>query len=234
MVSTAAVIAGETAKKQAEIVSKSETEILKAASVIRKCRTEKRRAERVKKLAEVSLCVEPLSELRQRFPVIYCDPPWEYEHAESESRAIENHYPTLTLAKVKQMAIETITTKDCVLFLWSPSPKLAEALGVIEAWGFTYRTCMIWVKDKIGMGYYARQRHELLLIATKGEPPTPAPVDRPDSVVEAARGKHSEKPKEFYEIIERMYPALPKVELFCRSPRDGWVSWGNEVNNGEK
>jgi len=99
---------------------------------------------------------------------------------------------------------------------------------VIEAWGFSYRTCAVWVKDKIGMGYYFRQRHELLLVATKGKPPTPAPSDRLDSVIEATRERHSAKPVEGYEAIERMYPTLPKMEMFCRSPRDGWHVWGNQ------
>jgi N6-adenosine-specific RNA methylase IME4 len=102
-------------------------------------------------------------------------------------------------------------------------------MKVIESWGFTYRTCMVWVKDKIGMGYYARQQHELLLIAMKGSPRVPAPKNRPSSVVNAPRSAHSKKPDLFYELIERMYPRARKVELFCRSPRDGWTAWGNEI-----
>jgi N6-adenosine-specific RNA methylase IME4 len=101
-------------------------------------------------------------------------------------------------------------------------------MKVIEAWGFTYRTCAVWVKDKIGMGYYFRQRHELLLVATKGQPPTPAPSDRLDSVIEGDRIGHSTKPVSSYEAIERMYPTLPKGEMFCRQARDGWYAWGNQ------
>jgi len=120
-------------------------------------------------------------------------------------------------------------TDDAILFLWATSPKLAEAMRVIDAWGFTYRTCMVWVKDRIGMGYYARQRHELLLIATRGRAPTPAPADRPDSVIEAPRTKHSAKPPIVHDMIERMYPRVKLGELFARTKRDGWLCWGNEV-----
>ncbi len=227
-VSTAADVAELPRQQQAEIVAKGEIEILKAAKKIRAERNEERRAERVEKLAQIAVGNAPLvSDVK--YPVVYADPPWRYEHVETESRAIENQYPTMALEDICAIPLGDVTTDDCVLFLWATSPKLAEAMRVVEAWGFNYRTSMVWVKDKIGMGYYARQRHELLLICTKGHPPTPAPSDRPDSVVEASRDAHSAKPAVFYDVIERMYPTLPKIELFCRSPRDGWGAWGNQA-----
>lgn len=164
----------------------------------------------------------------QTFPIIYADPPWRYEHSETDSRKIENQYPTMELDQICGLPINQVAADDCLLFMWATSPKLHEAMSVIDTWGFDYRTCMVWIKDKIGMGYYARQKHELLLIAKRGEIPPPLPANRPDSVISAARGKHSEKPEEVYEIIERMYPELPKIELFCRRRREGWEAWGNE------
>ena len=116
-----------------------------------------------------------------------------------------------------------------VLFLWTTSPKLREGLQIVDAWGFEYRTCMVWVKDRIGMGYYARQQHELLLIGARGNIPAPPPAVRPPSVIHAPRTEHSAKPDEAYEVIERMYPDYPKCELFQRRPRDGWVGWGNQI-----
>ena len=107
---------------------------------------------------------------------------------------------------------------------------LQKALEVMNAWGFEYRTCMTWVKDKIGMGHWVRQRHELLLIGRRGAMHTPDPEDRPDSVIEAPRTRHSEKPPVVYEIIERMYPTCERVELFARAPRDNWARWGNEAS----
>ncbi len=166
-----------------------------------------------------------------RYAVIYADPPWRYEHPPigASNRSIENHYPTMTLEEICTVPVGDITTENAILFLWATAPKLAECFDVVGAWGFTYRTCMIWAKDKIGMGYHARNRHEILLIAKKGQLAPPEPADRPDSVVEAPRQAHSAKPAIFYELIERMYPGLPKVELFSRSPRDGWAAWGNEA-----
>jgi N6-adenosine-specific RNA methylase IME4 len=92
---------------------------------------------------------------------------------------------------------------------------------------------MVWVKDKIGTGIYVRQRHEYLLIGKRGNPITPRPGSQPDSVIEAPRDRHSAKPEKVYDIIEEMYPALPKIELFCRSPRDGWSVWGNQSEAAE-
>lgn len=169
-----------------------------------------------------------------RYPVIYADPPWRYEHAPpgGENRLIENHYPTMTLEEICALPVQSITHDDAILFLWATAPQLANALKVVEAWSFEYRTCMMWVKDKIGMGYYVRQRGELLLIARRGEMRTPAPADRPDSVVEAPRLEHSAKPGAFYGLIEQMYPRMPKIELFARNQRDGWAVWGNQAQGG--
>lgn len=190
---------------------------------------EVRRGERVANLAEIATGNTPLDGSIGTFPVIYADPPWRYEHVETESRAIENQYPTMSLLDICNQPVSDIATDDAILFLWATSPKLAEAMRVVSSWGFEYRTCAVWVKDKIGMGYYFRQRHELLLVATRGNMPTPAPADRPDSVIEAALGGHSVKPTLAYEHIERMYPTLPKVELFNRLPRKGWKVWGNQA-----
>lgn len=161
------------------------------------------------------------------FSVIYCDPPWRYESASTPSRAIENQYPTMHLDEIKALAVPAAA--DAVLFLWATSPKLEESLEVVNAWDFNYRTCMVWVKDKIGMGYYTRQQHELLLIAKRGDMPLPDETTLPPSVIYAPRTRHSEKPAEFYEIIDRLYPGYPKIELFARAAREGWDAWGNEV-----
>jgi N6-adenosine-specific RNA methylase IME4 len=162
------------------------------------------------------------------YDLLYVDPPWRYDFAESpDRREVENHYPTMDLDEIK--ALELPAADDAILFMWTTSPKLAEAFEVLEAWEFEYRTCMVWVKDRIGMGYYARQRHELLLIAKRGSLPVPDEANRPDSVIEAPRGVHSAKPEQVYELLEAMYPDASRVEMFARSLRPGWESWGNEV-----
>lgn len=173
--------------------------------------------------------LKPVEFPEGEFPVLYADPPWRYEHPISDSRKIENQYPTLDLDEIKALPVPAAS--DCVLYLWATSPKLAEAIEVVEAWGFLYRTSFVWVKDRIGPGYWARSRHELLLVATRGNPPTPEPSLRPDSVIEAPRGKHSEKPEEVYPLLERMFPNLPLCELFLRGTpySDRWSGWGNQA-----
>jgi N6-adenosine-specific RNA methylase IME4 len=188
-----------------------------------------RRAARDAKLVEQSA---PLPGVHgERCSVLLADPPWRYEHCEDEAgRAVEKQYPTMTLDAICARGVDAdMCTEDAVLFLWATSPKLVEAMRVLSAWGFEYRTCMVWVKDKIGMGYYARQQHELLLIGVRGNVATPAPADRPSSVIEAPRGKHSAKPLVVYELIERMYPRLCKGEDFARTSRTGWLCRGNEL-----
>ena len=194
----------------------------------KKIKAEETRQARVDTIVEISKGNSSLEQIAEFYPVIYVDPPWRYEHSETESRAIENQYPTMSLDEIKALDINSITTDDCIMFMWATSPKLAESLEVIAAWGFSYRTCAVWDKQKIGMGYYFRQQHELLLVAVKGSPPTPKPENRPSSVLSYPRGKHSAKPVEVYEIIEAMYPEMPKLEMFSRNPRAGWGSWGNQ------
>ena len=188
-----------------------------------------REQNRQERIAEIVSNSKPLESGVGTYPVILADPPWRYTHCEAPNRAIENQYPTMSLEDICSLPVGSVAGDNCILFCWATSPLLASAFQVLSAWGFTYHTNMVWVKDKIGMGYWARQRHELLLVATRGSIPTPPPEVRPDSVITAPRGRHSEKPVQAYEIIEAMFPDLPKLELFCRSPREGWAAWGNEA-----
>jgi len=190
---------------------------------------ETRREERFLKAKTLAAASCELNAGLGQFPIFYCDPAYRYEHAISDSRKIENHYPTMSLEELCSLPVEKVSASDSVLFLWAPPPKLSEAMRLIELWGFDYRTYMVWVKPRIGMGYYVRQQSELLLIAKRGNLPVPAPSNRPLAVIKAPRGQHSEKPEEVYDIIERMYPSLPKIELFARKRRKGWAAWGNEV-----
>jgi N6-adenosine-specific RNA methylase IME4 len=179
--------------------------------------------------ARIAKVAAPLNTVG-RFPLIYADPPWQYDFISVDAWKVENHYPTMPIDEICALPVSDITTKDAILFLWTTAPKLADAMRVVTAWGFTYKTCAIWDKEWTGMGNYFRIQHELLLIATRGEIPPPTTNNRPASIVKFKRStKHSEKPGIFYEIIEAMYPELPKIELFARVPRKGWKSWGNET-----
>jgi N6-adenosine-specific RNA methylase IME4 len=162
------------------------------------------------------------------FDIVYADPPWRYDFSRTENRAIENQYPTMELKDICKLKIPS--ADDSVLLLWATAPKLLEAFEVIKGWGFEYKTNMVWVKDKIGMGYYVRGRHELLLISVKGKPKVPATIDRQDSVIFGSRKEHSEKPHSVYDFIESSYPDSKYIEIFARNKHsDKWQVWGNEV-----
>lgn len=168
----------------------------------------------------------------ERYNIILADPAWEYDFSLSDAGSISKDsgagYNPTSLEEMKRLQIPAAS--DSVMFMWATSPKLREAMELIEAWGFEYKTQGVWEKDKIGMGYYFRQKHELLLIATKGNLQLPDEDKRPDSVFHAPRTEHSEKPEVVYEIIETMYPKYKKLEMFARKRRAGWDSWGDEIN----
>lgn len=159
------------------------------------------------------------------FDVILADPPWKYDINIRGSP--DDHYDVMEDDDISKLVIPS--ADNCVLFMWGTAPKLQEALAVIEDWGFTYKTNMVWVKDKIGTGYYFRGKHELLFVAVKGNPLIPEEADRPESVLIAPRTTHSKKPEEIYNIIERMYPNAKYLELFARNTKENWKSWGNEI-----
>ena len=202
--------------------------VLKAVKEVQQEKRDERRLERIENIAEIVANNKPLDGIGI-FPVIYADPPWQYEHPISDSRRIENQYPTMPIEEICALPVESIAAPDSILFLWVTTPLLEKGLRVMEVWGFEYRTSMVWVKPSIGPGQWVRQRHEYLLIGVRGNIPTPKGENKPDSVIEAPREEHSKKPDIVYEIIEKMYPELPKVELFCRNPREGWTAWGNEI-----
>jgi N6-adenosine-specific RNA methylase IME4 len=230
-VSAAADIATQPIEEQREIVARGKREILRAAQQIRARKAEVRRAERIERLAATCNQNTPFPSDR-RYAVLYVDPPWHFEVYNEESgseRAAGNHYPTMELAEICALPVAALAADTSALFLWTTAPHLQEAFQVLAAWGFEYKSNAVWVKDKLGLGYYVRNRHELLLIATRGNFPCPQPANRPSSVIEAPRRKHSRKPDEAYEMIERMYPDLPRIELFARQARPGWDAWGNEI-----
>ncbi len=162
-----------------------------------------------------------------QYRTLVIDPPWRYEHCKTYSREIEKEYPTMELEEIKSLKIPS--AENAILFLWSPAPKIEEALEVMNAWGFSYRTSAVWNKEIIGMGYWFRGQHEFLLVGVKGNVSPPEESARVSSVIHQRRGKHSKKPEITYEIIEKMFPNQQRIELFARNKREGWKSWGNEM-----
>lgn len=168
------------------------------------------------------------------YDVIYSDPPWRYEHAKNSNDSIEAHYPTMDLEEIKAMKVPS--ADNAVLLLWVTSPKLEEGLQVLNSWGFNYRSSMIWDKSGIesgknwiGMGYWFRGQHELLLIGVKGKFSPPKEEVRFPSIYREFKTEHSKKPEFIYEMIEKMFPCHKYLELFARNTRENWRSWGNEV-----
>lgn len=172
----------------------------------------------------------------KRYGVILADPEWRFEPYSRETgmdRAADNHYPTSATEVIMARPVADIAADDCVLLLWATAPMLPDALKVMEAWGFAYKTHVIWLKDRVGTGYWFRNQHELLLVGTRGNIPAPAMGTQLRSALAYDVGAHSEKPPFAHEIAESYFPSLPKIELNARRARDGWDAWGLEAPEGD-
>lgn len=167
------------------------------------------------------------------FDVIYADPPWRYDFSKSDSRQVENQYPTMTTDEIA--ALQVPANKNAVLYLWATAPKLRDALIVMKRWGFEYKTHAVWDKMKVGMGYWFRGRHELLLVGVKGKFSPPEADERWSSIFTHPRTEHSKKPS-LHLTFELWFPGKQKLEMFARSklPIVNWKFWGNEVDDGVK
>jgi N6-adenosine-specific RNA methylase IME4 len=215
------------ARRLATAAAEGAVEVVKEARRERLADVKAKRATRERAVASKIMALP-----KKRYGVIYADPEWQFEAGASE-RSTEEHYTTSPLEIIKSRDVPSICADDCVLFLWGTAPMLLWAIQVLEAWGFDYVTNFCWVKDCWGLGFWNRGRHEHLLIGKRGNIPAPAPGDQWDSVIEAARGRHSEKPALVYDLIEAYFPNIPKIELNARVVRDGWDSWGFEARKGQ-
>jgi N6-adenosine-specific RNA methylase IME4 len=228
------VDAGMSQRQAAKALGVSHTQVQKdlatndAGSGNKVATKAERRAQR-----ELDLATKQTALPHKRYGVIVADPEWRFEPYSRETgmdRAADNHYPTSTTDVIAVRPVADIAADDCALFLWATVPMLREAIRVLEAWGFEYKSHAVWDKVHIGTGYWFRNRHELLLLGIKGNPPAPAMGEQFASVFAIARREHSAKPEQFLEIIEAYFPTLPKIELNRRGPaRPGWDAWGNEV-----
>lgn len=161
-----------------------------------------------------------------KYRVIYADPPWSYGDKQNIDGlgGAEKHYPTMSLEDICKLPVPA--EDNAVLFIWVTSPMLEDCFKVINAWGFKYKSSFVWDKVKHNMGHYNSVRHEFLLVCTRGSC-TPDVQKLYDSVVSVERTEHSRKPKEFRDIIDTLYPAGNRLELFAREAPEGWDVWGN-------
>ena len=192
----------------------------------------------VNKDSEVKMKID-IFNTNKKYDIILCDPPWQFLtwSNKGKGRSAEKHYPTMQKAAIQDLPISKISSENSVLFLWATAPCLIEAIELIKAWGFTYKTVgFTWIKqckksNKLftGMGYYTRANAEFCLLATKGKV-----LDRishsVSQVIVSHIEEHSKKPAEARDRITKLFGNdLKKIELFARQYADGWDCWGNEV-----
>ena len=170
------------------------------------------------------------------FGAVYADPPWRFEvySGKGKARSAEQHYDTMSVDEIRAVPVSKLASDDCALFLWTVMPQIPEALSVLEAWGFAYKTCaFVWAKQNrggegffTGMGYWTRANAEICLLGTRGSPERLSKSVR--QLVVAPVGAHSKKPQAVRAGIEQLVDG-PYLELFGRDAVPGWAVWGNEA-----
>lgn len=177
----------------------------------------------------------------ERFHTVLADPPWQFQNRTGKMAPEHkrlSRYPTLTLDEIKAIPVAQATTDPAHLYLWVPNALLAEGLDVMRAWGFEYKTNLIWYKirkdggpDGRGVGFYFRNVTEIILFGVRGKNARTLDPGRSQvNVIAKQKREHSRKPDELYEIIEDCSPG-PFLELFARGQRKGWSQWGNQVDD---
>jgi len=177
---------------------------------------------------------------KRRFASILADPPWRFTNKSGkiapEHRRL-TRYGTMRLDEILALPVEQLAAPTAHLYLWCPNALLPEGLAVMKAWGFTYRSNLVWHKvrkdggsDGRGVGFYFRNVTELILFGVRGKNArTLAPGRRQVNLLATRKREHSRKPDEQYALIEACSPA-PYLELFARSRREGWTTWGNQAD----
>lgn len=183
----------------------------------------------------------------KKFDIIYADPPWHYNgklQFDKSSKSAEKidlsktifissasfKYPTLKTKDLMKIPVHKIAKDDCLLFMWSTNPHLAQAIRLGEAWGFEYKTVVfVWDKMNHNPGQYTLSNCELCLLFKRGRIPKPRGARNVQQLVRSPRREHSMKPDEIRHKIVEMFPTQEKIELFARGRFDGWSQWGLEV-----
>lgn len=177
----------------------------------------------------------------QTFGVILADPPWQFQNRTGKMAPEHKRlarYGTMKLEDIQSLPVRDLARETAHLYLWVPNALLPEGLRVMAAWGFEYKTNLVWHKvrkdggpDGRGVGFYFRNTTELILFGVRGKNArTLAPGRRQVNIIKTMKREHSRKPDELYEIIEACSPG-PYLELFARGPRRGWTVWGNQSEN---
>lgn len=176
----------------------------------------------------------------RKFQTILADPPWQFQNRTGKMAPEHkrlNRYPTMTLEEIKNLPVSQVSADTCHLYLWVPNALLPEGLEVLNAWGFQYKTNIVWEKvrkdgepDGRGVGFYFRNVTELLLFGVRGpNARTLDPARSQVNLIRSQKREHSRKPDEIINLIESCSSG-PYLELFARGVRDNWVLWGNQAN----
>ena len=172
------------------------------------------------------------------YGTVLADPPWQFTNRSGkvapEHKRLQR-YPTLSLDEIKQIPVNSAVNPESHLYLWVPNALLKEGLEVMDAWGFEYKTNIIWHKvrkdggpDGRGVGFYFRNTTEVILFGIKGKLRTMSPARSQVNIIRSRKQEHSRKPDEQYKIIQNCSPG-PFLEMFARGPREGWDVWGNQA-----
>lgn len=176
----------------------------------------------------------------KKFKTILADPPWRFQNRTGKMAPEHkrlNRYPTMSLEDIKSLPISQIADEKSHLYLWVPNALLPDGLEVMKAWGFEYKSNIVWEKvrkdgepDGRGVGFYFRNVTELLLFGIRGSNNrTLSPARSQVNLIRTMKREHSRKPDEIYNIIENCSPS-PFLELFARGNRENWSLWGNQAN----
>jgi len=174
------------------------------------------------------------------YSILYADPPWDYNGREQHNKTTANksavdHYNTATLEDLKKIDVVSVCAKDCLLFMWTSSPHLEQAIELMKAWGFEYKTiAFVWHKQKTNPGYYTVSSVEICLVGKRGTIPSPRGPRNIRQFLSQEREGHSKKPDEIRTRIFQMFPTQKKLELFARQRTEGWDVFGNEVEGSIK
>lgn len=190
------------------------------------------------KSARAIMAGDPFAGLpKRRFGVILADPPWRFRtwNETNQTKSASKHYDLMTLAEIKALPVASLAAKDCVLVMWATQAQLHHAIETLAAWGFKFKTAGAWAKLSttgskwaFGTGYLFRCAAEFYVVGTRGNLRSKARDVR--NLIVAPRREHSRKPEEMHISLERMFPAVPRVELFARERRRGWKAWGNQTD----
>ena len=184
--------------------------------------------------------------MKSKYKIVYADPPWsfgskQYQDNGREFDALKRQYNTMTIADIKKLKVKDIINNDCACFLWTTDAHLKEAIEVLENWGFKYKTIAFnWIKKTnkgnifVNFAPWTLKSSEICLLGVKGAMGKYKKSNNVRQLIQAERTKHSKKPNEARKRIENLFGDIPKIELFAREKKEGWESWGNEIESDIK